>query len=97
MAEIKSGIFAKNVQKRLNRAQEKVRVAVVVQQGGGETGMEEVEGGWRTPRGLEAAGPPLRTGLVRRSFGDYCHESGSTESDTAGDVTMWPKRHISRV
>lgn len=43
MAEIKTGIFAKNVQKRLNRAQEKVRVAVGVKQGGGETGMEEVE------------------------------------------------------
>lgn len=27
MAEIKTGIFAKNVQKRLNRAQEKVRAA----------------------------------------------------------------------
>ncbi|TWW73116.1 hypothetical protein D4764_15G0005100 [Takifugu flavidus] len=43
MAEIKTGIFAKNVQKRLNRAQEKVRVAVAVKQGGGGGGMEEVE------------------------------------------------------
>lgn len=42
MAEIKSGIFAKNVQKRLNRAQEKV----------GGTG----EGVWGVGGGREDAG-----------------------------------------
>lgn len=45
MAEIKTGIFAKNVQKRLNRAQEKVREAV-----------EQPEGWRRWRRRLEEAG-----------------------------------------
>ena len=50
MAEIKTGIFAKNVQKRLNRAQEKVSAA----DGGGGGGAGGMEG-WRTDcRGLGA-------------------------------------------
>lgn len=49
MAEIKTGIFAKNVQKRLNRAQEKVRADGAVGEDGGVTA--EVEDGWgRTGR-----------------------------------------------
>lgn len=35
MAEIKTGIFAKNVQKRLNRAQEKVRADEADSEAGG--------------------------------------------------------------
>lgn len=57
MAEIKTGIFAKNVQKRLNRAQEKVRADDGVGGGGGAGGDGEMEDRWRrTGSWLEAAG-----------------------------------------
>lgn len=57
MAEIKTGIFAKNVQKRLNRAQEKVRV------GGEEEQVMEVMRRADGEAVLEAAGGPVTAAL----------------------------------
>lgn len=63
MAEIKTGIFAKNVQKRLNRAQEKVGA----EGGGGDGGMKVEVWGWlvkdRWRDGDEVAGGcrPMRS------------------------------------
>lgn len=58
MADIKTGIFAKNVQKRLNRAQEKVsrgwRAAGQVARGG--AGADGGAGFWQAAR-CRAAGP----------------------------------------
>ncbi len=45
MAEIKTGIFAKNVQKRLNRAQEKVRAVAAAADGGDDWWWGEDDGG----------------------------------------------------